>query len=236
MIPLSPDICAQSLDSNIISQFIHKIGNHFQLINLLIGSLKRNGVSKDEIDVLQETVDRAVEFTRSFSHYTQAPVYLPAVDFGEFIRSVMHSNALLFAEKRIELKAILDKCIDGTHVSADPFLLELAVTAVLREALDASNAGDQVVIEVKIEVTVPIGSIVRMSVVYNSCEMEAGILGEASAPFLTSKPEKDGLGLSMAIRLIEAHGGLLNISTDANRGTRMEIVLPLCDAVKPSER
>jgi hypothetical protein len=43
-------------------------------------------MSVDEIAGLQDTVDRAVEFTRSFSHYSQTPVYL-AVDLGDVIRS-----------------------------------------------------------------------------------------------------------------------------------------------------
>jgi len=97
--PLMRDVRVRSLDSAVISQFIHKIGNHFQLINLLIGSLKRNGTSNHEIQSLQDTVDQAVEFTRSFSHYTQTPVYLSAVELGEILRSVIESASPIRRKK-----------------------------------------------------------------------------------------------------------------------------------------
>lgn len=235
LIPLPSDVCAQSFDSGIISQFVHKIGNHFQLINLLIGSLKRNGISIDEIDALQETVDRAVEFTRSFSHFTQPPVSLTAVDLGDMIHSLIHLNAPLFAEKKVEFKAIVGESIDGTHISADPFLLELALTLILQNALEATNTGDKVVVEARREIRMPTGSVVRIAVVDTGCGMEARILAKAAAPFFTSKPDRNGLGLSTAIRLFEMHGGLVKISSEEHQGTRIDMILPLSDAAKPSE-
>ncbi len=236
LIPLSSDVCAQSFDTGIISQFVHKIGNHFQLINLLIGSLKRSGISLDEIDALQETVDRAVEFTRSFSHFTQPPVHLTAVDLGDIIHSLVHSNAPLFAEKKVEFQAAVQESIDGTHISADPFLLELALTLILQNALDATKAGDKVVVEASREMRIANESVVRISVVDTGCGMEARILAKAAAPFFTSKPERNGLGLSTAIRLFEVHGGLVKISSEERQGTRIDVILPLSDAAKSSER
>jgi signal transduction histidine kinase len=66
--------------------------------------------------------------------------------------------------------------------------------------------------------------------------MEKEVLVKAPLPFFSSKPERNGIGLSMAIRIFEIHGGLLSISSQAGIGSQVEILLPLTDAPARSER
>ena len=235
--PLMRDVRVRSLDSAVISQFIHKIGNHFQLINLLIGSLKRNGTSNHEIQSLQDTVDQAVEFTRSFSHYTQTPVYLSAVELGEILRSVIESASPLFEEKKVSFKAIVDDSLTGSQICGDPFLLELALSSIIQNALEATKSADQVVIDARKE-TFPLTSrsVARVWIADSGIGMEKEILAKASVPFFSSKRERSGLGLSMAIRILEMHGGLLNISSNESSGTRVEITLPVSESAEWSHR
>jgi signal transduction histidine kinase len=46
-------------------------------------------------------------------------------------------------------------------------------------------------------------------------------------PFFTTKEKGSGLGLSSVQRVVENHGGVLEVSSEANRGTRFRIFLPL---------
>ena len=46
-------------------------------------------------------------------------------------------------------------------------------------------------------------------------------------PFFTTKEEGTGLGLSIAARIVEEHGGLLNIETNPNEGATFIISLPI---------
>ena len=232
MIPLPADFSCKGLDSGTISEFVHKIGNHFQLINLLIGSLKRGVKATDEIDALQETVDRAVEFTRAFMHYSQAPTVLSEVDLGEILHGVIHSNAPLFADRKVTFKDLVQESLNGAVVNGDPVLLELCFRSILQNALDATSSGDQVIISGKCQATCLAGqSVARISIADSGAGMESEFLEKAAAPFFTSKPERDGLGLSMAVRIVESHGGRLNISSNTSHGTEVEIMLPLRDAI-----
>ena len=229
--PLLRDVRVRSLDTAVVSQFIHKIGNHFQLINLLIGSLKRTGTASDELESLQDTVDQAVEFTRSFSLYTQIPVYLPAVDLDEIIRSVIECARPLFAEKKVSLNAMVDKSLNAVQTSADPFLIELALSSIIQNAVEATNSGDRVTIDARKEtVSSRSRSIARISIEDTGVGMGKEVLARASAPFFSSKRERNGLGLSMAIRILEMHGGLLKIDSNEGRGTRVEVALPVSDS------
>jgi signal transduction histidine kinase len=45
-------------------------------------------------------------------------------------------------------------------------------------------------------------------------------------PFFTTKESGTGLGLSVAARIVEKHGGLLQYQTQVNHGTTFGIVLP----------
>jgi signal transduction histidine kinase len=45
-------------------------------------------------------------------------------------------------------------------------------------------------------------------------------------PFFTTKEEGTGLGLPIAARIVEKHGGVLSYRTELNRGTIFQIVLP----------
>ena len=235
--PIPREVRAKSVDCAVISHFIHKIGNHFQLINLLIGSLKRSGASVDEIAGLQDTVDRAVEFTRSFSHYSQTPVYLAAVDLGDVIGSVFQSTAPLFSEKNVSYKLLGHESLYGAVLSGDPFLLELALIEVIQNALDATKSADQVTLAASREASTRTSpTIAKICIGDTGSGMGKELLAKAPLPFFTSKPERNGIGLSMAIRIVEIHGGLLSISSQEEIGSQVEILLPLTDALARSER
>jgi signal transduction histidine kinase len=45
-------------------------------------------------------------------------------------------------------------------------------------------------------------------------------------PFFTTKETGTGLGLPIAARIVERHGGIIRYETQPNRGTTFSIVLP----------
>ena len=51
-------------------------------------------------------------------------------------------------------------------------------------------------------------------------------------PFFTTKASGTGLGLSMAARILEKHGGRLEYTTAADRGTTFRLVLPIASELK----
>ena len=134
-------------------------------------------------------------------------------------------------------KHLVQESLNGALVNGDPILLECALHSILQNALDATSRGDRVVIKAQYHATSLAGHpVARISVVDTGCGVERELLEKVTAPFFTSKPERDGLGLSIAARVVELHGGLLNISSTKGRGTEVEIVLPLRDAIDRAGR
>lgn len=227
MLPLGGAVSAITLDTSLISQFIHKIGNHFQLMNLLIGSLKRTGSNLDGVEALQQTIDQAVEFTRAFSNYTQSPAYATRLDLAEILHSVIASATPSCVEKNVGFHHVIENSLSESEIIGDPLLLEFAFGSVLKNAIEATKDGDQIYLTAKAELSgVAERPSVRISFRDTGVGMDADALSKAAAPFVTSKRDQHGLGLSAAVRVIEIHGGALKISSTLGVGTQVEISLP----------
>jgi PAS domain S-box-containing protein len=65
----------------------------------------------------------------------------------------------------------------------------------------------------------------------NGCGMEPECLEKIFHPFFTTKAKGTGLGLAISYRIIDAHGGRLQVESKKDEGTRFLIYLPLMQGV-----
>ncbi|MGH7162962.1 MAG: hybrid sensor histidine kinase/response regulator [Planctomycetota bacterium] len=72
------------------------------------------------------------------------------------------------------------------------------------------------------------GDFVRISVTDTGCGIDRETLAKVFDPFFTTKEagKGTGLGLYMAYRIVERHGGTIDISSTPGAGTKVEIFLP----------
>ena len=72
------------------------------------------------------------------------------------------------------------------------------------------------------------GVFVRLRVQDTGQGMDADTLSKVFDPFFTTKDagRGSGLGLYMAYRIVERHGGTMDVTSEPNRGTTIEILLP----------
>ena len=225
MIPLAHELCASKIHGSVISQFVHQIGNHFQVGNLILGAIKRPDTNAQELEALQQTLDRAVEFTRAFSRYIQAPANLGPVELLEVLDGVISWVTPLCREANVTLAPDIERDLAGRLLLGDAYLLELALKCVLQNSLDAH--GDKIVLKAQAVSFDPSLGIARVLISDNGAGMDGEMAAMAAEPFVTSKRDADGLGLSTAVRLIEVHGGTVKVSSALNQGTQIEILLPL---------
>jgi hypothetical protein len=85
------------LDQEIVARFIHKLGNHFQLLNLVVSSLKKSLPNSRDNEILQETLDKAIDLTRTFSDCNQTPSLASDVQLLDVIKAAAESRISQFA-------------------------------------------------------------------------------------------------------------------------------------------
>ena len=122
---------------------------------------------------------------------------------------------------------------ENISICGDSVLLEMAIAAVIANAIEASPLGGAVRIGVcarseAVSQSGPNMAVVR--VVDGGPGIPKDQLLEVSQPFYTTKPGHEGMGLSIASRYVELHDGFIHLSSVEGNGTEVDIVLPLVDS------
>jgi signal transduction histidine kinase len=118
----------------------------------------------------------------------------------------------------------IDVQIDGSSglVEADPAQLQLVLQNVLINAAQAMNGQGRVTVTI----AVPDGQC-RVSIADAGPGMPPDVREHAFEPFFTTKSRGTGLGLPLAKRIVDAHGGEIQIDTPSTGGTVVTLLLPV---------
>lgn len=228
IVPIYSEKRFHDLGHGPVSSFIHKIGNHIQLLTLLISPLKKVLPESREIEALQQTIEKTIELTRAFSDFSQRLSCSSEIDVCEVISNAISAKKAEFAEDRVRFQIAMESAMQGVRALGDPYLLESSIGNILQNALEAITGNGHVAIEAKVENGKGNGSsVVVLRITDTGCGIRQEDLGKVTHPFFTTKKDHDGLGLSMASRFIDLHGGILNVDSGLDKGTVVSITLPV---------
>ena len=221
---------AIAIDIGLVSKFIHKIGNHFQLLNLMLDSMRHKGANFTDLELVQETTENAIDLTRTFSSYLEQPQLSTNVNLSELIETAVGSRASDCRAKQIEI-AFNDGGIGAeATIYGDVAFLDLALGAILDNAINASPAGGVIVIEISAPPEISVNGIVR-TIIIRVMDKGSGIpadqIEKILEPFHPMRLGQDGIALNLACRYIGMHGGLSQIHSCEGKGTNFEIALPI---------
>ena len=105
---------------------------------------------------------------------------------------------------------------------ADPLQIQQVLINLIRNAIDAFGArGDNIRICAILE-----GAMVRISVSDNGPGLHEEVRTTLFEPFLSTKPDGMGVGLSICRTIVEAHGGKIWFAPDAGAGATVCFTLP----------
>jgi two-component system, NtrC family, sensor histidine kinase HydH len=128
------------------------------------------------------------------------------------------------AAGRAEAKAVrIDTKLPQTRLEFcfDPELLQLALTNLLHNAIDASPAGASVRMGVERQ-----PGEVLVSISDNGSGIPPDQLESIFNPFFTTKAEGTGLGLAIVSKIVDEHRGKLTVNSDLTKGTTFSLLLP----------
>jgi signal transduction histidine kinase len=171
-----------------------------------------------------ERIRQCVSNLRSLARRDQAGEPMAVVDLAEVIQAVVRTAAadLRAASARMDVRGPV--CVLGHRGELVDVVLNLVVNAVQAREEGRPNA---IAVELRRE-----GAHAIVRVADEGRGISPSHMKRLFEPFFTTKApgEGTGLGLSLARKIVLAHGGSIDVASEVGRGSTFTVRLPALDA------
>src|SRR5690606_11872123 len=112
-------------------------------------------------------------------------------------------------------------------VLVDPGLFRLALDNLISNSCQAMPEGGVIALSVRSGRFTDGTRAAALDIIDTGQGMRPDELVRAKKPFFTTKPRGTGLGIPIAEKIVEAHGGEMELKSNPGQGTVVSIMLPL---------
>jgi signal transduction histidine kinase len=220
------------------AELAHEIRNPLTAISALLYTVQRKlqpgTPEQKDAAVIRNELDRVNQILKEFIQMTKpAPPKLELINAGALLKEVsdLMSPELQRHAVRLESHAPGRAQFYGDQQQLKQVLINLIQNAAESFEQSGRRQGESaVVLRVRDEKIPFKGAPAKVAII----EVEdngPGIRPEVQArlfePFFSTKKEGTGLGLPISARIVDRHGGRLDVETHPGRGTTFRIVLPV---------
>jgi signal transduction histidine kinase len=208
----------------------HSIRNPLTSVNFRLHSLKTSlemsPSQQDDFQVISEEIRHIDSILRNFLEFSRPP----KLKMQRISPSDVVDMAMVLLRYRLESYGVEVKLIRGRRLPkiwADPDQLKEVLANLLVNAVEVMVNGGVITIREEENPGTPLGPAVVIRVSDNGPGIPESVRDKIFQPFFSTKEEGTGLGLSIATRIIEDHGGRLELESKTNEGATFIITLPL---------
>lgn len=201
----------------------HEVRNPLAIIGNAVAGLRRPGARDDDREILlgivTEEADRLNHLVTDLLRFAR-PTSLNRTRI-DLLELIQHTQVPLGERHHVEARAE----DAARYVEADANLLRAALDNVIQNAAQAMPNGGTI----EVEISASDGEDrdgVRVALRDSGSGMDAPTLSRALDPFFTTRPSGTGLGLPIVQRVVQAHGGHLELESRSGQGTTVSIWLP----------
>lgn len=218
----------------------HELNNPLATISLRIESLLAALASDDPnrraLEVVEQEVERMGRLVANLLQFTRHhQLRVSTLDVREELANTLALIGYCLRAQRISV--VQDCAPEVPMIQADRWQLRQLFLNLLTNAADAMPQGGTLTIRVDVAASpAPSPTKTATQIMVEFSDTGVGIapdiLPKLAEPFFTTKPEGKGTGLGLSIcrRIVQAHGGILDISSELGRGTTVRITLSISDA------
>jgi signal transduction histidine kinase len=168
---------------------------------------------RTECDRLQKLLGDFLDFAR------QETLTIEPSSLNAELEQLLELFAPQARDAGVEVVRYLDPELPNVRLDKETF--RSAVLNLLINAVQAMEGGGQLVVRTR-----PKGLGVVLELIDTGPGMDEETLAQVFRAFYTTKQGGSGLGLPTARKIIEAHGGTIDIESTPGRGTKVTIWLP----------
>lgn len=217
----------------LVAGVAHELNNPLMasqaMVHVLQNELKEDESFGRRLELIRKCNDRIariVDHLREFSR--QSKPELKPMDLREPIENALLITGQQLLDHQIQLSKELSE--DLPRVMGDSNQLEqvfLNLISNARDALDESDGPKELVIKTFCEERDGRKWVVA-SVKDTGPGIPPEIMDKVMEPFFTTKPvgRGTGLGLSLCFKIVEDHGGILELRSQLGKGTEARVLLP----------
>jgi len=191
-------------------------------------SLAMSDSQQEDFQVISEEIRHIDAIVRNFLEFSRPP----KLKMQRVSPSDVVNMALVLLRHRLESYGVDVKLIRKQRLPeiwVDPDQLKEVLVNLLLNACEVMVGGGAITIreEERRDSPLGLGAAVIIRVSDNGPGIPESVQDKIFQPFFSTKEEGTGLGLSIATRIIEEHGGRLELESKKNQGTTFIITLPL---------
>lgn len=221
----------QAAWGEVARRLAHEIKNPLTPIQLSAERLQyklSDKLPKEDMQFLSRTTDTIVQqvaamknMVNDFADYARGPVLkLTHLELHPLILEVLG----LYEAHTIAIR--LNLAAAQSYVNGDATRLRQVIHNLLQNAQDALQGRDNPQITLSTSIR---DNSLHLMVEDNGAGFSEGVLSRTFEPYMTTKPKGTGLGLAIVKKIIEEHGGQINIANGTNGGAVVNIILPLAE-------
>jgi signal transduction histidine kinase len=209
--------------------FVHDLKNHLSTLRLNLQLLaedfpdpqsQRERRALDRIQRLQNECQRLVDISNEFLRFARVKdLELTSANLGEVVEELIDFFGPTARAGNIEIKSYIPADLPPVALNRD--LFKQALLNLLLNAQQAMPAGGEITIQSRAE---PDG--VTLSLIDTGAGMSPEVLANAFRPFYSTRGGGTGLGLPTTRKIIEAHGGRIDVQSEVGHGTKFTLHLP----------
>lgn len=223
----TPDPSAEM--AQLAGGLIHEIKNHISTLGLNLELLAedfqkpktpRDRKVHDRIVRLQNECRRLKELSEDFLRFARLrELNVHSESILEIINEMVDFFGPTARFARIEIKTFLPSSLPPVRLDRE--LFKQALLNLLLNAEQAMPEGGELTLLARAE-----DHCVRLDVIDSGEGMNAESLAKCFEPFHTTKPNGSGLGLPTTRRIVQMHGGRIEVQSEPGKGTQFTIWLP----------
>jgi signal transduction histidine kinase len=209
------------------AELSHEIRNPLTSIKINLQGLERDAregripeESRDSVRLALREIRRLDEAVRTALRAGRPPAPPRPFDVSAILKEAL---ALLRPQAAAQGVNIEDhSAAHSTEITGDAEAVRGAFVNVVLNAIEAMPSGGTV----RVTALNGSGPMVEIRIADEGPGIPASVRDKVFTPFYTTKEGGTGLGLSLALQTVRAHGGSLTLA-NARRGTEVLITLPL---------
>jgi signal transduction histidine kinase len=206
----------------------HEIRNPLNAIRgfaQLLHDKQPAGESKEWTNIIVEEVDRMNRIVQDMLDFSRqrVPTLIP-VDIDEMLQATLRELQAQLDANQVQMDYQWSPQLPHALGNADK--LKQVFLNVIRNGLEAMPGGGRMRIRARVDIAVEgEGQELIVSIADNGIGMDEDTLGKIFDPFFTKKDTGTGLGLSICAKIVEQHGGRIEVHSQPGKGTLFDLVL-----------